>query len=274
MSRRFTLTVSAIASFAAPTGAEPLRPIQNWVVDYREDQCLAMRQYGTAEDPITLAIRPSPNGETYELLVGRKHSGPDFATERKGSVDFGHGRITSWLLNYGFRKSKSDVYQFRITAAEMQQALTAQTVTLSPERAPDYTFELRSMPALLAGLQTCTTDLKQYWNMDGEKVGLIATSPKGDLRALFSSEDYPLEAYNREQEGSIQLLLLIDEKGAVAGCHVVTPSNIPVIDAMGCQVIKQRAKFTPAVDRSGKPVRSTVFTPKIIWRMEGSHNSR
>src|SRR5436305_5440572 len=132
MVRLIFLVLSTIMGLAAPTpsAADVLHPIQNWVVDYREDQCLATREYGSADKPITLAIRPAPNGETYELLVGRKHFGPDFATEQKGYVDFGNGRIRSWLLNYGFAKTKSDIYQFRISAAEMQQALSARTVTL------------------------------------------------------------------------------------------------------------------------------------------------
>ena len=47
--------------------------------------------------------------------------------------------------------------------------------------------------------------------------------------------------------------------GAVVG--------LPVLDAMGCQVIRERAKFTPALDRGGKPIRSTYVTPPIRWRM-------
>src|SRR3954471_8650405 len=123
------------------------------------------------------------------------------------------------------------------------------------------------MPALLKGLQECTVDLQQYWNGSGEKVDIVATPPKGDLRALFSADDYPADAVYRNQGGSSQFLLLIDEKGLVAGCHVQKPSGIPVLDAMGCQVLRRRAKFTPARDRNGKPVRSTVTTPPVVWRM-------
>jgi periplasmic protein TonB len=61
------------------------------------------------------------------------------------------------------------------------------------------------------------------------------------------------------------LILLINEAGKVAGCDVLTPSGIPALDIMGCQVIRSRAKFTPAVDANGKPVRSTVVTPPIVW---------
>jgi protein TonB len=63
------------------------------------------------------------------------------------------------------------------------------------------------------------------------------------------------------------LILLVDEAGKVAGCDVLSPSGIPALDIMGCQVIRNRARFTPALDATGKPVRSTVVTPPIIWSM-------
>ena len=270
MFSRVALATFAILTLApgSPGHADVLQPIRNWVVDYREEQCVAYRDYGSPEKPMTLGLRPAPNGETYELMVARPRSGPDFATEQEGAVDFGRGPIKAWLLNYGGRHSKSDVYQFRISAAEMEQSQSAKTVTLRPAAGPNFAFELRSMPELLKRLRDCTADLKRYWNMDGEKDGRIATVSKGNVRALFSDDDYPHEAFQRNQGGDSQFLLLVDEKGVVAGCHVLQPSGVPVLDAMGCQVIRARAKFTPARDGQGKPVRSTLVTPKIVWRME------
>jgi protein TonB len=85
---------------------------------------------------------------------------------------------------------------------------------------------------------------------------------------LFDASDYPAEAVKHEQEGSAQYLLLIDEHGSVSGCHVTKASGVPVLDAMGCQVFRQRAKFKPAVDSKGIPVRSAVKTPPIEWKIQ------
>jgi TonB family protein len=270
MFQKFGAVLSATAAMVpSPSFADVLHPIANWVVDYREDQCLASRDYGSAAKPVTLGIRPAPTGETYELLVARPGHGPDYATESKGAVDFGKGPIRAWLLSYGGKTSKSDIYQFRITAAEMEQASSAATVIVSPEGAPNLTFELRSMPALLKGLKDCTADLRKYWNSDDTNFRTIATQAKGDIRSVFTADDYPRDAIQRNQGGTSQFLLLIDEKGAVAGCHVMRPSGVPVLDAMSCQVIRKRAKFTPARDAEGHSVRSSVITPPIVWRMEG-----
>lgn len=133
--------------------------------------------------------------------------------------------------------------------------------------APDATFELDHIPALIDGLADCTADLERYWNMGGEHDGRIATPAQGELRKLFDSYDYPAQAARNHQQGENQYLLLVDEKGKVAGCHVIVASGVPLLDAMGCAVIKERAKFKPALNAAGQPVRSTIVTPRVRWRI-------
>ena len=284
--RVLALAVAAsVTSLFAPSfaGAEPLAPLKPWNVDYGETQCLAQRDYGKAENPLTFGILPAPNGETYELIYARKRSGPAFAEELEGGVAFDQGpSIKTWLLHYGLRGEKVELYTFRISASDMARLGTSKFVSLrvgrrlkrpqlygmlDPNDGPNVTFSLENMPALLSGLQECIADLKRYWNMDWKETGSIAVPSKGDLRGVFNVGDYPSEALYRNQEGQAQFLLLIDEQGKVAGCHVSKPSGIPALDGMGCQAIRERARFKPALDRAGRPVRSTVVTPPITWRL-------
>jgi len=122
------------------------------------------------------------------------------------------------------------------------------------------------MPKLIEGMQKCASELRDFWNM-GANSGRIAVAAKGSVRAIFTSDDYPKSAYYRAQGGTSQYLLLIDEKGSVAGCHVVVPSGVPILDAMGCAVLQERTKLAPAKDASGKPVRSGYVTPPVKWIM-------
>lgn len=64
------------------------------------------------------------------------------------------------------------------------------------------------------------------------------------------------------------MLLMIDEKGAVVDCVTVESSGVATLVAMGCQVIRERARFTPALDINGKPTRDTYLTPTLTWRIE------
>ena len=269
MLRRLIVALAAGGCLFQPTSilARTLEPTGQWVVDYRTDQCLASREYGTGGKPVTLGIRPAPNGDSYLLLVAANRLGPEFAKEQPGAVDFGKGTIKSWLLEERDSQSGSDIYRFRISAAEMAQARSASSMTLSPSNAPDIALQLQSMPALVTSLETCTRDLERYWNMGGESDGRIATPSSGDIRALFLPGNYPTEAYDRRQSGTSQFILLIDEAGKVAGCDVIVASGVPTLDGMGCQIIREHGKFSPALDAKGKAVRSTLITPPIVWTM-------
>lgn len=262
----FALLTGTTAA-AARASAAPLEPVGKWDLNYGDADCLAFRDYGNVQRPITLALTESPNGETYEILVARRSNPPEYAQELQGSVDFGNGPITAWLLRYRSPTKGYDVYQFRIPAADMAQARSAKAVTLRIKDASDFAFTLEAIQPLLKGLDACTADLKRYWNMDGEKDGRIAKPARGDVRRVFRPSDYPSEAMNHLQEGDTQYLLLVDEKGKVAGCHLLLASGVPVLDAMGCVVIQDRARFQPALDSSGKAVRSTVVTPRIRWQI-------
>jgi len=109
----------------------------------------------------------------------------------------------------------------------------------------------------------------RYWNTEGVNVATVAVLSKGDIRKLFTTDDYPQEALVRDQQGTAQFLLLIGTDGKVAACHVVKASGVPSLDGMGCQAIRQRARFKPALDRNGKPVRSAYTTPPVSWRLGG-----
>ena len=100
--------VALLVSVSEPSpAAGPLAPTGPWTLDYAENQCNASRTYGQADDPVLFAIRPAPNGATYELLFGKGQPGPRYAEELRGRVDFGRGPIKAWLLHYGAKPGKS-----------------------------------------------------------------------------------------------------------------------------------------------------------------------
>lgn len=247
---------------AAPTPLESTKP---WDLDYGVTQCTAMRTYDDANRPVTLAIIPAPDGANYELVVTYKRRSSSYAEEFEGTVTIGSRPISGWALRYGM--GDLTLFRFRLSSAEMAQARSAKEISFKLSGERETRFKLENMPELMDGLQKCTVDLEDYWNTGGERNGRIAVPSKGDVRAIFTSNDYPAEAVRRMQGGTAQYLLLVDEKGSVAGCNVLRPSGVPALDAMGCLVIEQRSKVTPAKDAAGKPVRSTVVTPPVTWRI-------
>lgn len=261
------------SSLPALVMAAPLQPTTSWDVDYGETQCAAARSFGSAPDPITFAIVPSISGQIYRLIVNEQRQGPIYAEESRASVRLGEAQFKTWALHFGKKGVRSSNYEFHLPAADMQKIRSATTISLNSDDGHAYEFALSEMPALMDALGKCTEDLQQYWNygdsqVRSDKSSTLKKTSKGELRVLFRPDDYPSEALRRSQDGTAQYQLLIDEKGAVAGCDLIVESGVPVIDAMGCQVLKERAKFTPASGQ-GKAARSVLTTPPIVWRLEG-----
>jgi protein TonB len=96
-----------------------------------------------------------------------------------------------------------------------------------------------------------------------------AQSAKGDLRSLFSGDDYPAAAQSAGAEGTAQATLTIGPDGRIAGCNITRSTGNSSLDSATCNILRRRAKFTPARDSNGQPTTDTLTTPPIVWRLEG-----
>lgn len=96
-----------------------------------------------------------------------------------------------------------------------------------------------------------------------------AQSAKGDLRTLFSADDYPASAQAAGAEGTAQATLTIGPQGQVVGCNLTRSTGNGALDSATCNILRRRAKFTPARDSNGQPTTDTITTPPIVWRLEG-----
>lgn len=96
-----------------------------------------------------------------------------------------------------------------------------------------------------------------------------AQSARGDLRSLFSADDYPASAQSAGAEGTAQAQLTIGPDGRVTGCNLIRSSGNSALDSATCNILRRRAKFTPARDSNGQATSDTITTPPITWRLEG-----
>jgi len=95
-----------------------------------------------------------------------------------------------------------------------------------------------------------------------------ANPARGDVRYVFSNDDYPAEAQRAGDEGTVQARLGIDPSGRVARCTIIRSSGHAALDRTTCAILKQRATFTPAHDAAGNAVSDTYVTPPVTWRLQ------
>jgi protein TonB len=89
----------------------------------------------------------------------------------------------------------------------------------------------------------------------------------GDVRMLFSSDDYPADAMQNGWQGAVVVDLRIDAKGQPRRCVIVRTSGHESLDHATCNIMLIRARFIPAKDSNGKPVEDVFRTPPIVWRL-------
>lgn len=89
---------------------------------------------------------------------------------------------------------------------------------------------------------------------------------KGSLVGLFSSEDYPNSALSANQQGTTAVRLTIGTDGRVAGCDITSSSGSSSLDSATCNILRRRARFSPAMDSDGRPTTDT-YSQRITWRV-------
>ena len=75
---------------------------------------------------------------------------------------------------------------------------------------------------------------------------------RGNLNALFSTDDYPPRALAAEEQGTVRVRLTIGTDGRVTDCQVTSSSGSQALDTATCSIIRRRAKYSPAKDETGQ----------------------
>lgn len=90
--------------------------------------------------------------------------------------------------------------------------------------------------------------------------------PLGRPGDWMSDEDYPALALHNAISGTTGFVLTIDANGVPSDCVVTLSSGDVLLDETTCSLIKQRARFSPALDDDGKPTTGT-FSSKVRWNI-------
>lgn len=91
--------------------------------------------------------------------------------------------------------------------------------------------------------------------------------PVEPLVSLFSEGDYPPAALKAEKQGLVGVRLTIGRSGRIGRCAIVRTSRSPTLDAATCRILVGRARYRPALDRTGRPVPDRDYT-HVRWKLE------
>jgi TonB family protein len=262
--------LSFLAFLAVPcvaaSAAELRAPTSAWRVKFDDSKCLASRDYGTPERRVQLVLKAPAIGDVVQVAIIRKAPSRR-AVQLAGRIRIDGGTPVE-ISMLAHSPAGSGFRAYLINMPSSQFALVRQASELSVKgELLDVRLSLSQMAPLMKLIDECVAGLRRVYNVTDPAAGESSPLPRrarANLARLISNDDYPVAALSGEQSGVVRFVLLIDEAGRVADCTVTGTSGVATLDAQTCAILKERARFEPAVGTDGKPAKDAV-SARIVW---------
>lgn len=280
------LALASAVLAATPGHAETdvLKPSNSWNVDFGENKCRLTRFFGTQGNRHLLIIEqywPSQHfgmlaaGRSFAELEAGQPISLKFYEDQK-SIDGKPNRssIEEYGAAFAYRKVGIDTadqpalgpqpVNTRFPILDTDSAARVEFVSLSAGEV-EVRLETGSLRDAFEVLNQCTQDLVGTWGFDLAALSAATRMPHWINEAVMAPKflDYiPFQRLEPGARGTIQLRVVVSEEGRVADCTIIEAPNIKLLEPPICRAM-QRARFQPALDAAGKPMRA--FYGTTIW---------
>ena len=281
----------AIASLLAAPAAQAqddtavFKPAGAWTADFGDEYCRLIRTFSDGRNEVSLALeRTQPGSPMRLIMVG------DGITTFRGADQIGYS------FTPGGTSAKSRYV--RSETADGQQYLNFDPVTLAPFEftpgapPPPYNreteletarginglaltegltdpvrFELGSLRAPIATMQTCTDDLLEVWGLDVEKHKTMTAPaiPNPEPGGVLSQGTIPFTEFGKFGGGANEVRVMISAEGKPASCAIYLPSLSESLNERICSLIMEKATFQPAKDANGEAIASYWMGPPLAF---------
>lgn len=285
----FSLTAPPVLAAEKPPVA--LKRVSKREMQYNEDSCSLVSRFGEGDNSVLMILtRHSPTDSLEMKLYGKmlKHGGISLPIEiafgdqapakREGmyatststeskAVKEMPTAIVPGLRVDGWRYPTKPAGEVVAPAITPQQEDAVKSISFKVPGSKRHQLLTGSLGAPLAAMRKCTDDLLRHWGFDPAVQSTLSRSavPTANPGTWLGTSDFPTKATYEGMNGFVRFRLDVDESGNVAGCRVLFRTNPDEFAALSCKLISKRAKFTPALDVAGKPVKS-YYISQIRWQ--------
>lgn len=287
--------VASLAGLAAPAWADDknahvvLEPSTYWSVDFGEEKCRLARAFGEGEDTHLLFIEQGGPGSGFGFVVigdaFERFRRPDRISVQFGEFDpikeiipllgstedFGSSLIYSKMKFYDPPEVEGDAGEVKDPEAlprlDVEAANAINFITLRyGERA--VVFETGNLGEAIAVLNECSLNFVDEWGLDRAAHESMTRSPiwmNEESVAKKIAANYPSRALRRGESAVIRMRVIVETDGSVSECVLQKATIAKSLDSPACREMQQ-AKFEPALDKEGRPMRSFYMT-NIIYKL-------
>jgi TonB family protein len=275
----FTLCFAGSAAAKAPTS---LSRSGGWEIS-EGGTCDLIGRFGQGVDTTRLVFTKHGPWDVIDLTFAPSNF-PVLSSSTQVTVDFGpieNPKKIEWTVTaMGDRKpalqlsgQRLDDYQFKRNETppkiSPKQISNIDRLVITVGDAV-FQLNLGSMGRPIEALDQCINRLIQSWGYDPIEQASLSKSPQPANYPgnWVTTNDYPSEALRARMTGTVWFRLDLDTQGRVAACHIQSSTAAPILQAATCDLVKSRARFTPAQDAGGKFVHA-YYLNKVRWNPPG-----
>jgi TonB family protein len=277
------------AALATPARAEvvEIAPSSPWNVDFGETRCRLARFFGEGEDRHLLFFEQYWPGERFGMTV----AGPSFKRYRSGQRtdlrffeaqqpfetkpftgtvgQYGDGVIYSTTALEKFERSGDNQEAAPARLPELDKDLGRQVEFVSlRQRGDEVRLLTGPLDEAFAVLDNCALDLVGTWGLDVAQHRTATRLPRwinkdAVVRRIVAV--YPREALNSGEQGIMRMRVIVSPEGTVEDCTIIKATDTERLESPACRAMMD-ARFEPALDAGGKPMRS-YFAESIVYVM-------
>ncbi|WP_300974980.1 energy transducer TonB [Sphingomonas sp. LHG3406-1] len=244
---------------AAPRQPLRLDPSGKWEVEFADWQCVLRRAYTGSDGrayAFQLPVEPLSNLAYLRLLsderTQRRHDGT-----ARVLADAAPMAVPSDFSF--FPDGKQRVRQFTLDLGKQPFAKAANELTFSTAQQGDTVVGVPGLATAWRSMEACMGDLYKGFGIDLAMLKGMARRPEG---MALEAAGYP----RFEEAFEFVTIYWVDAAGRVDDCRLLKPSGTKDFDANFCERLKAKARFRPAVDRNGQPMRAPQYENVVLRR--------
>ena len=279
----------AIALVLAPWSAHAAQPdlqlkkSSSWNVDYAEDRCRLMRQFGDGNDKVYAIFDRYGPGERFRLTIAGKPTqtsvetgeatiqfGPNESEQKLNFYQGELGELPALLFQAQARlappsaaeqpliDNRKDGEWIDLAPIDQIREAAIQTLTIGKPLRRTVVLEIGPMRKPFEALGKCVDDLMTSWGIDTEKHKQLMrpVKPLKSPGTWVVSSDYPRNMLSAGQPAIVEFRLSIGTDGIPVSCHIQATTRPKEFDDAVCGSLMRRARFEPALDAQGQPLNS------------------
>ena len=266
-----------------------LAPSSPWNLNYADKNCRLSRVFGEKDNRHMLFFEQAAPGSARMLVLGGPHI-KRFQSKRRAKLqigDYSQGADVTPRIgdlaavgpaliypSVGLFEGDLDesddpdvvISRFR-TATDPQLGAGAKFVRVTRgKRVLDFATDDLAEP--LAALTNCTFDLLSDWGLDPDEHRTASRLPVWTNQPVIARQiqaSYPDRALLAGEQGVIRMRVIVGEDGSVSQCELENATETESLDSSACKAMRG-AKFEPALNKDGEPMRS-YYSTSIIYQI-------